>query len=82
MKTFQVTQNFGDSCFSYIYFDMPYSATIDEIESKAIEVQRIDFNNRFSGFTGKQKEKPTIKISEYYKGKKVKDGVKFSTKWR
>jgi hypothetical protein len=82
MKRFQITQNFGDSCYGYEYFNMPDNATKEEIEREAIRVQRFDYENRFSGFLGKAMERPTIIVKEYKDGKKVKNGIAFSTKWR
>lgn len=42
MKTFQITQNFGESCFGYEYFDMPDEATKEEVEKEAIKVQNLN----------------------------------------
>ena len=82
MKQFQIRQNFGQKIYGFEYFSISDDATIEEIEEKAIIVQINDYKNRFAGFSGKQKEKATIKVSEYINGKKVKGGVQFSTKWR
>lgn len=82
MKQFQIRQNFGQQIYGFEYFSMPDDATIPEIEQRAIEVQKNDYKNRFSGMSGKSLEKPTIKVSEYFQGKKVKEGIRFSTKWR
>ncbi len=82
MKTFQITQNFGNSCFGYEYFDMPDNSTIKQIEKEAIKVQRNDYKNRFSGMSGKSMERPTIIVKEYKDGRKPKGGIRFSTKWR
>lgn len=82
MKKFQIRQNFGQKSYGFEYFDMPDDATYPEIEKKAIEVQKLDYKNRFSGFGGKSREKPTIKVAEYSDGKKVKGGIRFKTKWR
>lgn len=82
MKTFQVKQNFGEGCFGYIYFDMPNNCTREQIEKKAIESQKLDYKNRFSGFSGKSMERPTIFIKEYKNGRKPKGGIQFSCKWR
>lgn len=81
-KTFQITQNFGDSSYGYEYFEMPETATIKEIENEAIRVQKLDYKNRFSGFSGKAIEKPTITVKEYKDGKKARGGIEFKTKWR
>jgi len=82
MKTFQITQNFGDSCLGFEYFDMPDNATKEEIEKEAIRVQKLDYKNRFSGMSGKSMERLTIIIKEYENGKKPKGGIQFNTKWR
>ena len=82
MKTFQITQNFGQSCYGWEYFDMPDNATKEEIEKEAIRVQKVDYKNRFSGMSGKSMERPTIIVKEYKNGRKPKGGVQFSTKWR
>jgi hypothetical protein len=82
MKEFQITQNFGQSCFGYEYFEMPENATIDEIKKEAIRVQKLSYQNRFSGLTGKAMERPTIIVKEYKNGRKPKGGIQFSTKWR
>lgn len=83
MKTFQIKQDFGDQIFGFEYFEMPEEATLPEIEKRAIEVQKLDYKNRFSGFSGKMMEKKTIKVEETSRnGKKVKGGIQFKTKWR
>jgi hypothetical protein len=82
MKTFQITQNFGQSCYGYEYFDMPDDATKEQIEKEAIRVQKLDYKNRFSGMSGKSMERPTIIVKEYKDGRKPKGGIQFSTKWR
>jgi hypothetical protein len=82
MKTFQITQNFGQSCYGWEYFDMPDNATKEEIEKEAIRVQKLDYKNRFSGISGKTMERPTIIVKEYKDGRKPKGGIQFSTKWR
>lgn len=82
MRQFQIKQNFGQQIYGFEYFTIAYDATIEEIEEKAIIVQINDYKNRFSGFGGKEKEKSTIKVSEYFDGKKVKGGIQFATKWR
>lgn len=82
MKTFQITQNFGQSCYGWKYFDMPDNATKEEIEKEAIRVQKLDYKNRFSGMSGKSMERPTIIVKEYKDGRKLKGGIQFSTKWR
>lgn len=82
MKTFQITQNFGQSCYGWEYFDMPDEATKEEIEKEAIRVQKLDYKNRFSGMSGKSMERPTIIVKEYKDGRKPKGGIQFSTKWR
>jgi hypothetical protein len=82
MKTFQITQNFGQSCYGWEYFDMPDNATKEEIEKEAIRVQKLDYKNRFSGMSGKSMERPTIIVQEYKDGRKPKGGIQFSTKWR
>lgn len=82
MKTFQIKQNFGQEIYGFEYFNMPDNAELQEIEKKAVEVQKLDYKNRFSGFSGKSMEKPTIKVAEYLDGKKVKGGIRFKTKWR
>ena len=51
MKTFQITQSFGQSSYGYEYFDMPDNATKEEIEKEAIRVQKLDYENRFSGLS-------------------------------
>ena len=82
MKTFQITQNFGQSCYGWEYFDMPDNATKEEIEKEAIRVQKLDYKNRFSGMLGKSMERPTIIVKEYKDGRKPKGGIQFRTKWR
>ncbi|AIT65727.1 hypothetical protein [Flavobacterium psychrophilum] len=82
MKTFQITQNFGQSSYGWEYFNMPDNATKEEIEKEAIRVQKLDYKNRFSGFSGKSMERPTIIVKEYKNGRKPKGGIQFSTKWR
>lgn len=82
MKTFQITQNFGQSCYGWEYFDMPDNANKEEIEKEAIRVQKLDYKNRFSGMSGKSMERPTIIVKEYKDGRKPKEGIQFSTKWR
>jgi hypothetical protein len=82
MKTFQITQNFGQSCYGWEYFDMPDNATKEEIEKEAIRVQKLDYKNRFSGMSGNSMERPTIIVKEYKDGRKPKGGIQFSTKWR
>ena len=82
MKTFQITQSFGQSSYGYEYFDMPDNATKEEIEKEAIRVQKLDYENRFSGLSGKSMERPTIIVKEYKEGRKPKGGIQFSTKWR
>jgi len=82
MKTFQITQNFGQSIFGWEYFDMPDESKIEEIEKEAIRVQKLSYKNRFSGMSGKSLERATIVVKEYKNGRKPKGGVQFSTKWR
>ena len=82
MKTFQITQNFGQSCYGWEYFEMPDEATKEEIEKEAIRVQRLDYKNRFSGMSGKSMERPTIIVKEYKNGRKPIGGIQFTTKWR
>jgi hypothetical protein len=79
---FQITQNFGESIKAFIYFSMPDNATLEEIAAKAIEVQKLDYKNRFSGFSGKSLEKKTIKIKEYKNSKVKKSGIQTEAKWR
>ena len=82
MKTFQITQNFGQSSYGWEYFDIHDNATKEEIEKEAIRVQKLDYKNRFSGMSGKSMERPTIIVKEYKNGRKPKGGIQFSTKWR
>lgn len=83
MKTFQITQNFGQNGgLGFEYFDMADNATIEEIEKEAIRVQKNDYDNRFPGFAGKALERPTIRVMEYLNGRKPKGGIDFKTKWR
>jgi hypothetical protein len=84
MKTFQITQNFGQNRgLGFEYFDMDDNATIEEIEKQAIRVQKNAYDNRFPGFfTGKALERPTIRVMEYLNGRKPKGGIDFKTKWR
>jgi len=82
MKKFQITQNFGQSSYGWEYFDIHDDATKEEIEKEAIRVQKLNYKNRLSGFSGRALERPTIIVKEYKNGRKTKGGIQFSTKWR
>jgi len=83
MKTFQITQNFGQNGgLGFEYFDIEDNATIEEIEKEAIKVQKNEYDNRFPGFVGKSLERPTIRVMEFLNGRKPKGGIDFKTKWR
>ena len=84
MKTFQVEQNYGDSCKGWIYFDSN-SNDLKELEKTAIAEARKDWEKINQGPTflaAPQPCRPTIKVHEFSDGKRVKNGINFKTKWR
>lgn len=80
---FQITQDFGDRSYGYIYFEIHPDATIEQIKQKAISEQKKEYENRMPGFMGhKATERPTIQVKEYRSGKPVKEQIRFSVRWR
>jgi len=81
---FQITQNFGHGILGFIYFEAAENSTIEDLKIKALEAQRIDYKKRYSGWSGKSTELPTIKVKEYdsVKNRVVYKGLKFKVKWR
>jgi hypothetical protein len=83
MKTYQITQDFGKGSKGYEYFDVEDDSTVEIIEKIALETQIKSYNNRMSGWFGKAKEKPTLKVKEYcnIKHKPLKNGIMIYIKW-
>ena len=84
MKTFRIKQNFGKGSLGFVYFDIEDS-DIEIIRKKAYDTQIEDYQSRTPGWFGNRpKESPTIRIEEYCTEtrKPLKNGIKFSFKWR
>jgi len=81
MKTFQIRQNFGQKSYSFLYVSVEET---DNLHTKVLEAQQKDYDNRFSSWTGKALEKPTLLVKEYDndKNKVKKGGLEFKIKWR
>lgn len=85
MKTFRIKQNFGKGIVGFLYFDVEEGSTREQIRKKAYDTQFEDYEGRICGwFGGKATESPTIRVEEYSieTQKTVKEGLKFSLKWR
>lgn len=81
---FQIKQNYGGDCGAYIYFDSD-TENLDELKQLAINEMKEDWsrtNEQLYSFSSPRKAKPTIKVCQYLYGKKVKDGIRFKTRWR
>lgn len=80
---FQIEQNFGDGCKGYLYFESD-SDKIDVLESLAKEEALKDWKNVNPAlyFSPPSPCRPTVIISEFKDGRKVKGGIRFKTKWR
>lgn len=80
---FQIKQNYGDGCGAYIYFTAE-TTDIEELEKLAIKVTRDDWAevNPALYFSAPKPARPTIEVVEYKDGQKVKNGIRFKTKWR
>jgi hypothetical protein len=86
MKTlFQVTENYGNGSEAYTYFETDKTDNVDELKSLAINSVKESYRKETEvpRLIGHAKPPyPTIYVSEYKDGKKVKNGIKFKTKWR
>lgn len=82
---FQIKQNYGDGCGGYIYFKtVGVKPQIDLLERLAIKAMKDDWGKIIPSlyFTAPKPASPTIEVCEYADGKKVKNGIRFKTKWR
>ena len=81
---FQITQNYGDGCKSYLYFNIVGVPHRDLLERIAIDTAKKDWVNTNPAlyFSEPKPARPTIEVAEYVDGKKVKNGIQFKTKWR
>lgn len=82
---FQVRQSWGQEMYAWEYFEIADNATREEIEAKAIQVIKDEWKYRKKnhlGFSVPEKCKPKIKVAQWADGKKVKNGIRFDTRWR
>ncbi|GAA0883255.1 hypothetical protein GCM10009120_18520 [Sphingobacterium siyangense subsp. cladoniae] len=83
---FQITQNFGNESYCYIYIEVPDNSTDNDIVNAAIKAQKEDRKKRESlralYWSGVPVERPTIHINEWKDGEVIKNGRKLKTKWR
>lgn len=83
--TFQIIENFGQSCYGYLYFDTNSEdpkvwerLAVDKVEESYRE------NCKLSFFGNSKPAFPTITVREYdnIKKRKVRSGIQFKTQWR
>lgn len=81
---FQVEQNWGDGTLGWIYFQANGNESIDQLKKMAKDemIKYWKGLNPALYFAGPRPARPTIKVAEYKDGKKVKNGIRFNTKWR
>lgn len=81
---FQITQNYGDGCKGFLYFKVIGVPHRDLLERLAIKEAKRDWDsiNPALYFAAPTPARPTIEVAEYADGKKVKNGIRFKTKWR
>jgi hypothetical protein len=80
---FQIKQNYGKGIAGWIYFKTD-STNIDELKNISIKEMVKDHNQIIPSqhLTPSKPASKTIEVCEYANGKKVKNGIKFKTKWR
>jgi|GEM_PF-2175353 len=82
---FQITQTFQEDSFSFEYFKVAKCATMEQIEAKAIRIQKASRKKRETSglyFFGPPMESETIRVQEWRDGDVVTDGITFEAKWR
>lgn len=84
---FQIKESYGKDCGSYSYFETKGNETIEELKKMAIDVVVADWkkeNNAGYILHFPTPSRPTIEVAEYdsVKHQRVRNGIKFKTKWR
>lgn len=82
---FQITQIFQEDSFAFEYFNVAKNATKEQIEAKAIRIQKASRKKREKSglyFFGPPMENEIIKVQEWHDGDVVPDGIAFKTRWR
>ena len=82
---FQVEQNYGDGCKGYVYFKTvgvkPQQNLLERLAIKAMNDDWANINPALY-FAAPKLPRPTIQVAEHKDGNKVKNGIRFKTKWR
>jgi len=81
---FQIEENWGHGCKGYIYFSTNKTTSIDDLKIIAKNEAKKDWERicEYPKLIGTHIPfRPTILVSEYANGKKVRGGIKFKTKW-
>jgi len=82
---FQIKQNYGQGTYGFIYFKtVGVRPQIDLLERLAIKAMLDDWGkiNPALYFSAPKPARPTIEVCEHAEGKRVKNGIRFKTKWR
>lgn len=82
---FQIEQNWGSGCKGWIYFEATENTPIEELKIIAINECKKDWERitSFPKLIGQHVPfRPTVSVFQYSNGKKVKNGIRFKTKWR
>lgn len=82
---FQIKQNYGEGSLAFVYFTATGSESIDELKKMAQKAAMDDWkqvNPSLYLFSAPKPPRPTIEVAEYKDGKKVKNGIRFKTRWR
>jgi hypothetical protein len=85
MVKFQIEENWGDGCKAFIYFNADKNAPIEKLKEIAENEAKKDWRkiSQLPKILGLHTPfRPTILVSEYANGKRVKGGISFKTKWR
>ena len=82
---FQIEENWGDRCKGFIYFTADKNTPIEKLKEIAENEAEKDWRKICEVpklFGSHTPFRPTILVSEYSDGKRVKGGISFKTKWR
>lgn len=82
---FQIEENWGDGCKGFIYFSADKNTSIEKLKQIAENEAEKDWRKICEVpkiFGSHIPFRPTILVSEYADGKRVKGGISFKTKWR
>ena len=82
---FQIEKNRGDGCKGFIYFSADKNTPIEKLKEIAENEAEKDWRKICEVpkmFGSHTPFRPTILVSEYSDGKRVKGGISFKTKWR